>query len=137
MLRHVTKCYVSAKFRPQSVFKSRRGAQTIAVEILNNDVRSRKRFIDITSVTCLAVSLGRSTDAIARQRPVGRVYSSIITVNILVYFHKNILLKRKSLVLLDPPGELLAGLKPVAAIERGQLDLVWQVAEGPRTGSLL
>ena len=38
---------------------------------------------------------------------------------------------------LDGPSELLAGLKPVEAIERGQLDLVWQVAEGLRTGSLL
>jgi len=37
----------------------------------------------------------------------------------------------------DQPSELLAGLKPVEAIERGQLDLVWQVAEGLRTGSLL
>jgi hypothetical protein len=35
------------------------------------------------------------------------------------------------------PSELLAGPKPVEAIERGQLDLVWQVAEGLRTGSLL
>jgi hypothetical protein len=38
---------------------------------------------------------------------------------------------------LDQPSELLAGLKPVEAIERGQLDLVWQVVEGLRSGSLL
>ncbi len=38
---------------------------------------------------------------------------------------------------LDGPNDLLAGLKPVEAIERGQLDLVWQVAEGLRSGSLL
>ena len=38
---------------------------------------------------------------------------------------------------LDQPREHLAGLKPVEAIERGQLDLVWQVAEGLRSGSLL
>ena len=37
----------------------------------------------------------------------------------------------------DQPSELLAGLKPVEAIERGQLDLVWQVAEGLRSGSFL
>jgi DNA-binding transcriptional regulator YiaG len=38
---------------------------------------------------------------------------------------------------LDQPSKLLAGLKPVEAIERGQLDLVWQVVEGLRSGSLL
>ena len=38
---------------------------------------------------------------------------------------------------LDQPNELLASLKPVEAIERGQLDLVWQVVEGLRTRSLL
>ncbi len=38
---------------------------------------------------------------------------------------------------LDQPNELLDGVKPVEAIERGQLDLVWQVAEGLRSGSLL
>jgi hypothetical protein len=36
---------------------------------------------------------------------------------------------------LDQPNEMLAGLKPVEAIERGQIDLVWQVAEGLRSGS--
>jgi len=29
---------------------------------------------------------------------------------------------------------MLGGLKPVEAIERGQLDLVWQVVEGLRFG---
>jgi hypothetical protein len=38
---------------------------------------------------------------------------------------------------LDQPNEMLNGLKPVEAIERGQLDLVWQVIEGLRSGSLL
>ena len=38
---------------------------------------------------------------------------------------------------LDQPNELLGGLKPVEAIERGQLDLVWQVVEGLRSGSPL
>lgn len=38
---------------------------------------------------------------------------------------------------LDEPNEMLAGLKPVEAIERGQLDLVWQVVEGLRAGSPL
>jgi DNA-binding transcriptional regulator YiaG len=38
---------------------------------------------------------------------------------------------------LDQPNEMLGGLKPVEAIERGQLDLVWQVVEGLRTGSQL
>jgi transcriptional regulator with XRE-family HTH domain len=38
---------------------------------------------------------------------------------------------------LDEPNEMLAGLKPVEAIERGQLDLVWQVIEGLRSGSPL
>jgi hypothetical protein len=38
---------------------------------------------------------------------------------------------------LDRPNEMLGGLKPVEAIERGQLDLVWQLAEGLRTGSPL
>lgn len=38
---------------------------------------------------------------------------------------------------LDQPNEMLGGLKPVEAIERGQIDLVWQVAEGLRTGSPL
>ena len=38
---------------------------------------------------------------------------------------------------LDRPNELLGCLKPVEAIERGQLDLVWQVAEGLRSGSHL
>lgn len=36
---------------------------------------------------------------------------------------------------LDQPDEMLGGLKPIEAIERGQLDLVWQVAEGLRSGS--
>jgi DNA-binding transcriptional regulator YiaG len=35
---------------------------------------------------------------------------------------------------LDQPNEMLGGLKPIEAIERGQLDLVWQVAEGLRSG---
>lgn len=38
---------------------------------------------------------------------------------------------------LEEPNEMLAGLKPVEAIERGQLDLVWQIADGLRTGSPL
>jgi DNA-binding XRE family transcriptional regulator len=38
---------------------------------------------------------------------------------------------------LDEPNEMLGGLKPVEAIERGQIDLVWQVVEGLRTGSPL
>ena len=38
---------------------------------------------------------------------------------------------------LDQPNEMLGGLKPVEAIERGQLDLVWQVVEGLRSGSSL
>jgi DNA-binding transcriptional regulator YiaG len=38
---------------------------------------------------------------------------------------------------LDQPNEMLGGLKPVEAIERGQLDLVWQVVEGLRAGSQL
>jgi DNA-binding transcriptional regulator YiaG len=38
---------------------------------------------------------------------------------------------------LDRPNEMLRGLKPVEAIERGQLDLVWQVADGLRSGSQL
>jgi hypothetical protein len=35
---------------------------------------------------------------------------------------------------LDEPNEMLGGLKPVEAIERGQIDLVWQVVTGLRTG---
>ena len=36
---------------------------------------------------------------------------------------------------LQLPNEMLAGLKPVEAIERGHIDLVWQVVEGLRSGS--
>jgi hypothetical protein len=38
---------------------------------------------------------------------------------------------------LDEPNDMLAGLKPIEAIERGQIDLVWQIAEGLRSGSSL
>lgn len=38
---------------------------------------------------------------------------------------------------LDQPNDLLGHLKPVESIERGQIDLVWQVAEGLRAGSQL
>ena len=38
---------------------------------------------------------------------------------------------------LDEPNEMLEGLKPVEAVERGQIDLVWQVVEGLRSGSQL
>lgn len=38
---------------------------------------------------------------------------------------------------LDEPNEMLGGLKPVEAIERGQIDLVWQVVDGLRSGSPL
>jgi hypothetical protein len=38
---------------------------------------------------------------------------------------------------LDQPNEMLGNLKPVEAIERGQIDLVWQVVEGLRSGSQL
>ena len=38
---------------------------------------------------------------------------------------------------LDEPNEMLTDLKPVEAIERGQIDLVWQVVEGLRSGSSL
>ena len=38
---------------------------------------------------------------------------------------------------LDQPNEMLGGLKPVEATERGQIDRVWQVAEGLRSGSPL
>jgi len=38
---------------------------------------------------------------------------------------------------LDQPNEMLGGLKPVEATERGQIDRVWQVAEGVRSGSPL
>ncbi len=40
-------------------------------------------------------------------------------------------------VWMDSPNEMLGGLKPVEAIERGQVDLVWRVAEGLRDGSYL
>jgi hypothetical protein len=32
---------------------------------------------------------------------------------------------------------MLGDLKPVEAVERGQIDLLWQVVEGLRSGSLL
>ncbi len=38
---------------------------------------------------------------------------------------------------LSEPNEMLGGLKPVEAIERGHIDLVWQVIEGLRAGSPL
>jgi DNA-binding transcriptional regulator YiaG len=38
---------------------------------------------------------------------------------------------------LDQPNEMLGNLKPVEAIERGQLDLVWQIVEGLKSGSPL
>ena len=38
---------------------------------------------------------------------------------------------------LDQPNQMLGNLKPVEAIERGQIDLVWQIAEGLRSGSPL
>jgi DNA-binding XRE family transcriptional regulator len=38
---------------------------------------------------------------------------------------------------MDQPNDMLGGLKPVEAIERGQLDLVWEVVEGLRSGSSL
>ena len=38
---------------------------------------------------------------------------------------------------LDQPNAMLENLKPVEAIERGQLDLVWQLVEGLRSGSTL
>ena len=38
---------------------------------------------------------------------------------------------------LGQPNEMLGNLKPVEAIERGQIDLVWQIAEGLRSGSPL
>jgi transcriptional regulator with XRE-family HTH domain len=38
---------------------------------------------------------------------------------------------------LSEPNEMLGGLKPVEAIERGQIDLIWQVIEGLRIGSPL
>jgi hypothetical protein len=38
---------------------------------------------------------------------------------------------------LDQPNEMLGNLKPVESIERGQIDLVWQIAEGLRSGSHL
>jgi DNA-binding XRE family transcriptional regulator len=38
---------------------------------------------------------------------------------------------------IEQPNEMLDGLKPVEAIERGKIDLVWQVAEGLREGSPL
>ncbi|HTV48762.1 MAG TPA: helix-turn-helix transcriptional regulator [Phycisphaerae bacterium] len=38
---------------------------------------------------------------------------------------------------LDKPNEMLGNLKPVEAVERGQIDLVWQVVEGLRSGSPL
>jgi hypothetical protein len=38
---------------------------------------------------------------------------------------------------LDEPNEMLGGLKPVEAIERGQIDLIWQIVEGLRSGSQL
>jgi len=38
---------------------------------------------------------------------------------------------------LDEPNEMLAGLKPVEAIERGRIDRVWQIVEGLRSGSQL
>ena len=38
---------------------------------------------------------------------------------------------------LSEPNEMLGGLKPVEAIERGHIDLVWHVVEGLRSGSPL
>jgi hypothetical protein len=38
---------------------------------------------------------------------------------------------------LAEPNEMLGGLKPVEAIERGHIDLVWQIIEGLRSGSSL
>ena len=38
---------------------------------------------------------------------------------------------------LEQPNEMLDNLKPLEAIERGQIDLVWQVVDGLRSGSQL
>jgi hypothetical protein len=38
---------------------------------------------------------------------------------------------------LDQPNDMMGGLKPVEAIERGQIDLVWQVVVGLQSGSQL
>jgi DNA-binding XRE family transcriptional regulator len=38
---------------------------------------------------------------------------------------------------LDQPNDMLGHLKPIEAIERGQIDLVWQVVEGLRAGAQL
>ena len=38
---------------------------------------------------------------------------------------------------MEQPNDMLDGLKPVEAIERGMIDLVWQIAEGLREGSPL
>ena len=38
---------------------------------------------------------------------------------------------------LDQPNEMLGSIKPIEAIERGQIDLVWQVVEGLRSGAQL
>jgi len=38
---------------------------------------------------------------------------------------------------LDEPNEMLDNLTPAEAIERGHLDLVWQIVEGLRSGSPL
>jgi hypothetical protein len=35
---------------------------------------------------------------------------------------------------IEQSNEMLNGLKPVEAIERGQIDLVWQIVEGLREG---
>jgi transcriptional regulator with XRE-family HTH domain len=38
---------------------------------------------------------------------------------------------------LNQPNEMFGELKPIEAVERGQIDLVWQVIEGLRSGSQL
>ena len=38
---------------------------------------------------------------------------------------------------LEQPNEMLGDLKPLEAIERGQIDLVWQVVQGLGSGSQL
>lgn len=38
---------------------------------------------------------------------------------------------------LEQPNEMLGSLKPIEAIERGQIDLVWQVVEGLRAAAQL
>lgn len=101
----------------------------------SKDLRQQYALSQHLLARLLGVSVRTISTLESGTAPTGQVRRNLTQVSRLCAALAEAMLPRFVGEWLDQPNEMLGGLKPVEAIERGQIDRVWQVAEGLRSGA--